>query len=72
MKGATMSEMDRKSMKPPRGEADQMAGSDEMEDPMDEDEEDSEQTKYGMTPKGKSRNKMTSLKMIKKKLAEMA
>lgn len=65
MKGG-MGEMDKKSMKKPRGLADQMAGADEMEDPSDQDEEDSEQTKEGMTPKGKSRRKAASLKDIKR------
>lgn len=68
MKGAGMSDMDKKSKKAPIGEADQEAGADEMEDPMDEDEEDNGQTEMGMTPKGKSRAKMTSLKMLKKKI----
>lgn len=70
MQGAGMSKMDKMSKAKPTGEADQMG--DEMVDPMDEDEEDSEQTKIGMTPKGKSREKMTSLKMLKKRIAELA
>lgn len=69
MKGKTEGELDKKSMKKPRALANM--DEDEMEDPMDENEEDSEQTKYGMTPKGQSRKKSTSLKAIKRKIAEM-
>lgn len=63
------SEMEKKMHAKPRGEADQMK--DEMEDPLDEDEEDSGQAEEGMTAQGKSRKKMTSLKMLKKKAAMM-
>jgi hypothetical protein len=63
--------LDKKSMKKPRAAADQMSGSDEMEDPIDEDEEDSDQTEEGMTPQGKSRKKAKSLKDIKMALAKM-
>lgn len=71
MKGAGMGEMDKMSKKAPRAQADQMADDSEMEDPMDEEEEDSGQAEEGMTPSGKSRKKMTSLKMLKRKIAMM-
>lgn len=70
MKGAGYSEMDKKSRMKPRAQAPQDADADDMEDPMDEDEENSGQTQEGMTPKGKKRNKALKayMKMAKSTL----
>jgi hypothetical protein len=63
-------EFEKKSGKKPRSLAD-VDGTDDMEDPMDEDEEDSGQYKDGMTPSGTSRKKVKSLKDVKNALKLM-
>lgn len=64
---AGMGKMDKQSKKKPTGLAKQTDP--EMDDPMDEDMEDNDQTEEGMTPSGKKR--VSSLKELKQKIAKM-
>jgi hypothetical protein len=67
---AGKSAMDKKAMKKPRGLASQDA--DEMTDPMDTDEVESDQSEEGMTPQGKSRKKASKSVKAMMKAAETA
>lgn len=67
MKGGE-GELDKKSMKKPRAQADQMK--DEMEDPMDEDMEDNGLTEEGMTKKGDSRKGSKKVKSLRQMVKE--
>lgn len=60
----------KKSKKPPRAAAN-LDGTNDMEDPMDEGEENSGQTEEGMTPSGKSRKKAKSLKDVRNAYKKM-